>query len=120
MFKRTFAVLVATFALYGCGDTPQEVTDAKDRIFNGYYDANIHENTHCKAEQFNVDWVILCKSISGSNNQGIYEVKVLDPGRYVIYAVNGTAKTHAGRMGLHIEFNRESSVDIEEVKKSLG
>ena len=120
MFKKLSLLLVGSLFLYGCSDTPTAVDKAKDRIFNGYYDANIYEDTSCCAGQFGSDWVVLCKRIGGPSNEGIYEIKVLGDNDYIIYAVNGSAKTHAGRMGMKIDFNNESNIDIAEVKKDLG
>lgn len=114
------AVVIFGVAIISSGDVPPEVADAKDRIFNGYYDASIYEDTSCRTAEFGSDWVILCERIGGESNQGIYEVKVTSKGKYIIYAVNGSAKTHAGRMGMNIDFNRESKIDISEVKKEMG
>lgn len=110
-----FAVISTSF-----NNVPPAVSKAKDLLFNGYYDANIYEDTSCRTAEFGSDWVILCERIGGESNQGIYEVKVISEGKYIIYAVNGSAKTHAGRMGMNIDFNRESKIDISEVKKEIG
>lgn len=113
-------LIVIAFIANAFDDTPPEVLDAKDRLFMGYHDAKIYENTSCRTGQFGDDWVVLCERTGGQSNQGIYEIKITDEGKYKIYAVNGSGKTHAGRMGMYIDFNSQSSVDIEEVKNNLG
>ncbi|MBE4286764.1 hypothetical protein HJ070_23075 [Vibrio parahaemolyticus] len=120
MFKKLSLLLIGSLFLYGCSDIPTAVEKAKDRIFNGYYDANIYEDTSCRAGQFGSDWVVLCKRIGGPSNEGIYEIKMLSDNDYIIYAVNGSAKTHASRMGMNIDFNINSNIDIGEVKRQLG
>lgn len=122
---KMWLIVVAAIILFAVissalDSTPKAITEAKDELFNGYYDANIYENTSCKSAQIGEDWVILCERIGGESNRGIFEVKLLDNDEYVIYAVNGSAKTHAGRMGKPFDFNRQTTVDIAEVKKELG
>lgn len=101
-------------------DTPPAVDKAEMELYLAYNEAGIYEVPTCNTGRFGDDWVVLCERMGGNSNQGIYEIVPINEDSYMIYAVNGSAKTHASRMGLEMIFNSNSSINIAEVKKELG
>ncbi len=119
LFKYWFVLILAIvgIAFLRSGETPQEVSAAQSEIWNAYKGTGVYSKLACRSGQVGANWLVLCET--GGNN-GLYEVDIQSEGRFVIYAVNGTAKTHAEKMGKPYHFNRDSSVDIGQALKELG
>lgn len=78
--------------------TPTEVKNAKHDMSLKY--TAIYQQASCSVKDINKAWFMLCHS-KNSASGGLYEVKV-DGDTYQLFAVNGKAKQHLGKLGLHI------------------
>lgn len=78
--------------LVGCGESlPRNVDAAKITLWTEYHD-NIY-TAKCDAIQEASEWFIVCAK---DNLKGVYWIDSIDDSHYVVYAVNGKAKVHAG------------------------
>lgn len=76
-------------------DTPDGVREVKNSLFLGYRES-IYPFGQCGIKQVNDAWVILCHP-EGRASGGLFEV---DGDQ--VYAVNGTAQTHAEKIGFPV------------------
>lgn len=104
-------------------DTPGYVSDAQSELYVNYIEKvylNRNYTVKCDKQFHSGVWVVFCHT-KGSSRGGIYQIEpyyddVIDYERYKLFSLNGTAKSHASKMGLHIPMKYDSTVKIEDVK----
>ena len=98
-FKATLAIALVLVIWTGItDDRPQYVRDAQTDLFLGYHE-HIYQNLHCESLEADDDWVVFCHPRDHYTG-GLFHV--VEGGRdYALYALNGKAQTHAGKIGLY-------------------
>ena len=67
-----------------------------DTLILYYLKHKIYDPVVCDKKKINENWFIFCHPV-GVHIGGLYLLRCDNSGRYIIYAVNGKAKTHAKR-----------------------
>ncbi|MDC5718299.1 hypothetical protein [Vibrio europaeus] len=121
MLKKFLVMMLATFSLYGCGDSkPEEILNAEVELWSSYKDSGIYKDLTCRTDNFDGDWVMYCRD-KGGNVGGLYELKVLGKkGHHQILSLNDTAVKDAEKMRRLYHFYEQSTVDVDQAIRDLS
>lgn len=99
-----FVAIVFVYGIIAAPSYPEFVDTAKTDLFLSYHE-NIYGNAKCDAKEVEEHWFVFCHPDDVATG-GLFEVKEINDYEYLLYAMNGKAKTHIGKMGGKAPYSR--------------